>query len=122
MFHANPKTLTLSFNEFHDLSDARLPEYGEYCLLELKNGDLAAGGWLPSGGEDGVAGRFLRGTADTVDAKEVARWHSLDRYDLSEVLEDEEMGWINLGPGEEDGRVGTREENEVPAYDPVSYQ
>ncbi|MBR3538944.1 MAG: hypothetical protein IKN79_07720, partial [Eubacterium sp.] len=98
-----PKTLTLSFNEFHDLSDARLPEYGEYCLLELKNGDLAAGGWLPFGGEDGVGGQFLRGTADTVDAKEVARWHSLDRYDLSEVLEDEEMEWINLGPGEEDG-------------------
>jgi hypothetical protein len=31
----------------------------------------------------------------------VARWHSLDRYDLTESLENEEINWINLGPEEE---------------------
>ena len=25
------------------------------------------------------------------------RWHSLDRYDLTEILETEEINWINLG-------------------------
>ena len=39
MFTVDYKTLTLSFNEFHDVSDKDMPEYGEYCLLELKNGD-----------------------------------------------------------------------------------
>ena len=48
MFTVDYKTLTLSFNEFHDVSDTDMPEYGEYCLLELKNGDYTAGGWLPS--------------------------------------------------------------------------
>ena len=101
MFTVDYKTLTLSFNEFHDVSDKDMPEYGEYCLLELKNGDYTAGGWLPSGNGHSAAGKFLRGTADTVDSEEVARWHSLDRYDLTEILEDEEIGWINLGPEEE---------------------
>ena len=101
MFTVDHKTLTLSFNEFHDVSDKDMPEYGEYCLLELKNGDYTAGGWLPSGNGHSAAGKFLRGTADTVDSEEVARWHSLDRYDLTEILEDEEIGWINLGPEEE---------------------
>ena len=102
MFTVDYKTLTLSFNEFHDVSDKDMPEYGEYCLLELKNGDYTAGGWLPSGNGHSAEGKFIRGTADTVDSEEVARWHSLDRYDLTEILEDEEIGWINLGP-EEDG-------------------
>jgi hypothetical protein len=34
----------------------------------------------------------------------VERWHSLERYDLTECLEDEEIDWINLGPEKE----GTR--------------
>jgi len=101
MFTVDYKTLTLSFNEFHDVSDSDMPEYGEYCLLELKNGDYTAGGWLPSENGRSAAGKFLRGTADTVDSEEVARWHSLDRYDLTETLEDEEIGWINLGPEDE---------------------
>ena len=39
MFTANYKDLTLSFNEFHDVSDEDMPEYGEFCLLELESGD-----------------------------------------------------------------------------------
>ena len=104
MFKADYKNLRLSFNEFHDVSDKDLPQHGEYCLLELKTGDYTAGGWYPSGNGRTAAGFFLRGTADTVDWKEVARWHSFDRYDLTESLEDEEINWINLGPEKEGGR------------------
>ena len=98
MFHVDYKKLTLSFNEFHDISDKDMPQYGEYCLLELKTGVYTADGWLPSG--KGSTGQFLRGTGDTVDAEDVARWHSLDRYDLTDILEEEEINWINLGPEE----------------------
>ena len=101
MFSVDYKKLTLSFNEFHDVSDKDMPQYGEYCLLELKTGDYTAGGWHPSGDGRTAAGFFLRGTADSVDSEEVARWHSLDRYDLADSLEKEEVNWINLGPEEE---------------------
>ncbi len=104
MFCVDYKKLSLSFNEFHDVSAGDMPQYGEYCLLELKTGDYTAGGWYPSGNGQPTAGYFLRGTADTVDSEAVARWHSLDRYDLTDCLEDEEIGWINLGPEEEGGR------------------
>ena len=101
MFKVDYKKLRLSFNEFHDLSDKDMPQYGEYCLLELKTGAYTAGGWLPSRDGSIAGGKFLRGTADTVDSEEVARWHSLDRYDLTDSLEEEEVNWINLGPKEE---------------------
>jgi len=101
MFVVNHKDLSLSFNEFHDFSDKDMPQYGEYCLLELKTGDYTAGGWHPSGNGHAAAGQFIRGTADTVMSDEVMRWHSLDRYDLSESLEEEGVGWINLGPEKE---------------------
>ena len=101
MFNVDHKDLTLSFNEFHDVSDKDMPQYGEYCLLELKTGAYTAGGWLPSGGRHAAAGKFIRGTAETVDIEEVARWHSLDRYDLTDSLEEEGINWINLGPEEE---------------------
>ena len=103
MFTVNYKDLTLSFNEFHDFSDKDLPQYGEYCLLELKNGDHTAGGWCPSGDGRTASGKFIRGTADTVDSGEVIRWHSLDRYDLTESLETEGVNWINIGREEEEG-------------------
>ena len=48
MFVVNYKDLRLSFNEFHDISDKDMPQYGEFCLLELKNGDYTAGSWHPS--------------------------------------------------------------------------
>ena len=104
MFTVNYKELSLSFNEFHDVTAEDMPQYGEYCLLELKTGDYTAGGWHPSGDGSAAAGFFLRGTADSVDAKEVARWHSLDRYDLTDSLEEEGVNWINLGPEEEGSR------------------
>ena len=100
MFKVDYKSLRLSFNEFHDVSDKDMPEYGEYCLLELKTGDYTAGGWCPSGNGHAAAGQFIRGTADSVDSEDVARWHSLDRYDLTDSLEDEDINWINLGPEE----------------------
>ena len=104
MFNVDYKKLRLSFNEFHDVSDKDMPQYGEYCLLELKTGDYTAGSWYPSGDGRTAAGQFIRGTADSVDLKEVARWHSLDRYDLTDILEEEEVNWINLGPEEEGSR------------------
>jgi hypothetical protein len=101
MFNVDYKKLTLSFNEFHDVSEKDMPQYGEYCLLELKTGDYTAGGWHPTGDGRPASGIFIRGTADSVDSEEVARWHSLDRYDLTDSLEKEEVNWINLGPEEE---------------------
>ena len=102
MFSVNYKELRLSFNEFHDVSDKDMPQYGEFCLLELKNGDHTAGSWYPSEKGHGSEGMFIRGTADSIGSEEVERWHSLERYDLTECLEDEEINWINLGP-QEDG-------------------
>ncbi len=104
MFNVDYKKLRLSFNEFHDVSDKDMPQYGEYCLLELKTGAYTAGGWLPSGDGCTTAGSFIRGTADSVDSEEVARWHSLTRYDLTDSLEKEGVNWINLGPKEEGRR------------------
>jgi hypothetical protein len=103
MFTVNHKNLRLSFNDFHNLSDNEMPQYGEYCLLELKTGDYTAGEWLPSGEGHTTAGKFIRGTADTVGSEDVARWHSLDRYDLTESLETEGVNWINIGREEEEG-------------------
>ena len=103
MFKVDYKSLRLSFNEFYDFMHKELPEYGEYCLLELKSGDYTAGGWQPSGNGRTAKCYFLRGTADTVDSGEVARWHSLDRYDLTESLETEGVNWINIGREEEEG-------------------
>ncbi len=103
MFAVNYKDLTLSFNEFHDLSIDDLPNYGEYCLLELKTGDYTAGEWHPSDSGQTASGKFIRGTADTVGSEEVARWHSLDRYDLTDALSEEGVNWINIGREEEEG-------------------
>ena len=73
MFNVDHKKLILSFNEFHDVSDKDMPQYGEYCLLELKTGAYTAGGWHPTGNGRSTAGQFIRGTAETVDIEEVAR-------------------------------------------------
>ena len=98
MFIVNYKDLRLSFNEFHDISDKDMPQYGEFCLLELKNGDYTAGSWHPSGNGRGASGMFIRGTADSIMSEDVERWHSLERYDLTENLKEEGVNWINLGP------------------------
>ena len=102
MFKVDYKSLRLSFNLFHPLADKDLPQHGEYCLLELKTGDYTAGGWQPTRNIDDSAGYFLRGTADTVDANEVARWHSLN-FSLTNSLEKEGVNWINIGCEEEEG-------------------
>ncbi len=104
MFTADHKNLRLSFNEFHNVSDKDMPQYGEFCLLELKSGDYTAGSWHPSGNSRGKTGSFIRGTADSIGSEEVERWHSLDRYDITECLETEGINWINLGPEEEGSR------------------
>ena len=62
MFNADYKNPILSFNEFHEVSDKDMPQDGEYCLLELKNGDYTAGGWHPSGKGNTAKGMFIRGT------------------------------------------------------------
>ncbi len=103
IFNVDHKNLRLSFNDFHDFTDKDMPQYGEYCLLELKNGDYTAGGWQPSGNGRTAKGMFIRGTADSVGSEEVSRWHSLDRYDLTESLEKEGVNWINIGREEEEG-------------------
>ena len=99
MFTCNYKELQLSFNEFHSIAPQDMPSYDEFCLLELKDGSYTAGRWSPDDyrNTSSVTGSFIRGTADTVAAEEVQRWHSLDRYDLSSCLEDEKIGYINLG-------------------------
>ena len=102
MFKVDYKDLSLSFNEFHNVKCGDMPRYGEFCLLELKNGDCTAGSWNPSEKDSDTAGHFIRGTADTIDSAEVQRWHSLDRYDLTEILETEEINWINLGAENQD--------------------
>ena len=103
MFACDYKTLSLSFNEFHNVEKKDMPKYGEFCLLELKDGRYTGGDWHPNEYPKAtIKGKFIRGTADSVDADEVAKWHSLDSYDLSNCLENEEIGNINLGPKEED--------------------
>ena len=103
MFTVNYKELSLSFNEFHDITAKDMPQYGEFCLLELKNGDYTAGSWHPDdySNKKSTSGKFIRGTADSIESEEVERWHSLERYDLTECLEDEEIDRIDLGQDKE---------------------
>ena len=100
MFSCNYKKLRLSFNEFHDLVKKDMPNHGEFCLIELKDGSYTGGEWWPKSSNaksKTVQGKFIRGTGDSIEAEEVAKWHSLDRYDLTESLKSEEFNWINLG-------------------------
>ena len=100
MYKCNYKKLRLSFNKFHNFERKDLPEHGEFCLLELKDGRYTGGEWWPSGNNGAgkvISGKFIRGTADTVSPEEVAKWHSLDQNDVSNCLVDEDVNWINLG-------------------------
>ncbi|MBR6257973.1 MAG: hypothetical protein IKR23_11385 [Lachnospiraceae bacterium] len=103
MYKCDHTKLVLAFNEFHDVKKDDMPEYGDFCLLELRDGRHTAGQWYPNSGDsETLAGHFGRGTADSVDVSEVAKWHFLKRYDLTECLEDEKIRQINLGFEDED--------------------
>ena len=95
--------LILSFNEFHNAEADDMPQYGEFCLLELKDGRYTAGKWNPNDyKKNSLSGEFIRGTADTVEIGEISKWHSLQRYDLADCLADKKIRQINLGSeGEE---------------------
>ena len=100
MFQCDYKDLVLAFNAFHDVKNGDMPEYGSFCLLELKDGRLTGGSWYPKNYQKKNAdGQFIRGTADTVPAEDVAKWHALEQYDLSECLQDENIGRINFKEG-----------------------
>lgn len=94
--------LRLSFNQFHNIADD-VPEEGQFCLLELKDGRYTAGEWNGCN-KNTVSGKFIRGTADVVEFAEVSRWHALDCHDLTDCLKNEEINYINIGPEEEEIR------------------
>ena len=103
MFCSNYKNLRLSFNQFHNVDVNDMPEYGEFCLLELKNGCHTGGIWYPKDYlEKTLEGSFGRGTADSVEVSEVSKWHSLQRNNLSNCLEDGNVNYINIGVPDED--------------------
>ncbi len=101
-FKCDHTKLYLLFKDFYDLSAKKLPRYGEFCLLELKDGRITAGEWNPDEDDyrEKASGKFIRGTGDTVPADEVSRWHHLDCYDLSGCLEEEDTECIRF-PSEE---------------------
>ena len=104
MFKCNYKTLKLCFNAFHDAKVNDMPEYGNYVLLELKDGRHTAGQWHPNDTfreKNILSGKFERSGFDTVDVGEVAKWHYLERYDISGCLEDEDIGSITFAPEED---------------------
>ena len=107
LFKCNYKKLRLSFNAFHDVDVKDMPPYGEFCLLELKDGSYTAGAWTPEdyNNKKVLKGEFIRGTADTVPVEDVKRWHTLERDDLSQCLEDEEINFINIAALKNEGSV-----------------
>ena len=104
-FSCDYRNLTIAFNEFHDMKLKDLPVYGEFCLIELKEGGYTAGEWHPDDAcREGksLSGQFIRGLADSIPVDEVSKWHSLERYDLSDCLKQEDIGLINNGvPGDD---------------------
>ncbi|MBR3308195.1 MAG: hypothetical protein IKI75_13205 [Lachnospiraceae bacterium] len=104
MFKCDHKVLHLSFNDFHDVKAGDMPEYDEFCLLRLKDGRYTAGKWYPSDYRDKncISGEFGRGGFDTIDASEVSKWHSFDRYNLSSCLKEGSTKGINIGEWIED--------------------
>ena len=104
MFICDHTKLCLSFNEFHDLKADDLPEYGEFCLLELKDGSYTGGEWDPKEyRKASTEGKFIRGTADSIPGEDVIKWHKLHCYDLSALLEEDDTARINMGHKKEDG-------------------
>ncbi|SEP70253.1 hypothetical protein SAMN02910289_00390 [Lachnospiraceae bacterium RM5] len=107
MFKCDYKTLRLSFNDFHNVDIKDMPPYGEFCLLELKDGRYTAGEWHPKDYKNKkvLKGEFIRGTADSVLVEEVKRWHTLDRDEISQCLEKKEINFINIAALKNEGSV-----------------
>lgn len=103
-FKSDYKILLLSFNDFHEVKAGDMPEYDEFCLLELKDGRHTAGKWHPTDytNKESIKGVFGRGSFDTIDSSEVSKWHSFDRYNLSNCLKEESTKAINIGEWIED--------------------
>ena len=104
VFKCDYKILHLSFNDFHAVKSGDMPEYGEFCLLKLKDERFTAGKWQPSDykNKKSISGEFVRGGFDAIDVKEVSKWHSFDRYNLSSCLQEESTKAINIGEWIED--------------------
>ena len=103
MFQCDYHKLKIRFQEFHK-TETDPPEYGEFCLLKLKDGSHTAGKWNPNNVKEGepVSGKFGRGSFDEVELEEVSGWHFLRRYDMTGCLEKAGTKQINLGtPGED---------------------
>ena len=103
MFKCDCRKLQLSFNEFHAVKAGDMPDHGDFCLIELKDGRHTAGTWYPQDYNDlnSIAGEFIRGTADSVAIEEVAKWHALRCYNLTNCLKDETVSYINIGAEKE---------------------
>lgn len=99
MFNCDHKKLKLSFNKFHAAEDPARPEYGRYCLLELKDGRHTAGAWYSD--RTGENGGFSNGTSREIPISDVAFWQDMAVFDLTECLEDAKTERINLGLSEE---------------------
>ena len=102
MFRCDYKKLCLAFNCFHDVQVDDMPEYGDYVLIELKDGRHTAGCWYPKDDEETVSGSFSRDSFDSVDVGEVSKWQPLNGYDLTGSLEKENINRIILGSDEDD--------------------
>ena len=104
MFKCDYKKLTLYLNEFSNIEPGKMPEYGEFCLLELKDGRYTGGTWCPSdySNKKSTSGSFSRGTGDSIKSAEVVRWHSLDSYNISDCLDNDELENLYFGEKKED--------------------
>ena len=105
MFNCDLKKLRISFIELHAAEDIARPEYGRYCLLELKDGKFTAGAWYPD--STGENGEFSNGTSKEIPLDDVAGWQDMAVFDLTECLEKESLTQINLGTAEEGGHSFT---------------
>ncbi len=105
MFNCDLKNLRISFNEIHAAEDIARPEYGRYCLLELKDGKFTAGAWYPD--RTGENGEFSNGTSKEIPLDDVAGWQDMAVFDLTECLETEKTRLINLGTKVEGGHSYT---------------
>ena len=99
MFTCDYKKLTLFLSEFKDIAPMKMPEYGEFCLLELKDGRLTGGTWYPDDYENkkSTKGDFSRGTGDEIKVDEVSKWHSLGAYNIAENLDNESLENLLFG-------------------------